>query len=96
MTSNGLLQWQITVRDDGHRLFDGCLPTLIQWGDVHPTQNMLQSGVTLQALELAHPKSGELQAACRSIGMNQAAVQTSPARITTSFLTPKGLVEIHS
>ena len=28
----GLLQWQITVRDDGQRLFNGALPTLIQWG----------------------------------------------------------------
>ena len=30
MTPHGLLKWQITVRDDGQRLFDGCLPTLIQ------------------------------------------------------------------
>jgi hypothetical protein len=35
-TPGGLLQWQITVRPDGQRLFDGCLPTLIQWGDTAP------------------------------------------------------------
>ena len=29
-TPHGLLQWQITVRDDGLRLMDGCLPTLIR------------------------------------------------------------------
>ena len=28
----GVLHWQITVREDGQRLFDGTLPTLIQWG----------------------------------------------------------------
>lgn len=27
-TRRGLLQWQITVREDGQRLFDGALPTL--------------------------------------------------------------------
>ena len=96
MTPNGLLQWQITVRDDGQRLFDGCLPTLIQWGDVHPTHSMPSSGVTLQSLQIAHPQAAALNAAHRSIGMNQAAVQTGPARITTSFVTPKGLVTVHS
>ncbi len=29
-TPNGLLKWQITVREDGLRLMDGCLPTLIR------------------------------------------------------------------
>ena len=36
MTPHGLLSWKITVRDDGQRLFYGALPTLIQWGEVHP------------------------------------------------------------
>ena len=31
-TPEGLLQWRITVRDDGQRLLGGALPTLIQWG----------------------------------------------------------------
>ena len=35
-TPRGLLQWRITVRDDGQRLFGGALPTLIHWGDAHP------------------------------------------------------------
>ena len=29
-TNKGVLQWQITVREDGQRLFNGMLPTLIQ------------------------------------------------------------------
>ena len=37
----------ITVRADGQRLFDGCLPTLIEWGDTHPAATMPESGVTL-------------------------------------------------
>ncbi len=94
MTLHGLLQWQITVRDDGQRLFDGCLPTLIQWGDVHPTHNMRQSGVTLQALHIAHPAASQLQAAFDGIGIAGMAVGNAPARITAVFQTPKGLVQL--
>jgi Glyoxalase-like domain len=95
-TSQGLLRWRITVRDDGQRLFDGCLPTLIQWGSAHPTDNMPHSGVTLQALQLSHPQAPALQAACRSIGLTHIPVQPAPARITATLQTPEGLVEIHS
>ena len=92
----GLLQWQITVRDDGQRLFDGCLPTLIQWGDVHPTDNMPHSGVALQVLNIAHPAADQLQAAFDGIGIADTAAHNAPARIAAVFQTPKGLVEIHS
>lgn len=30
-SGKGTLNWQITVREDGERLFNGTLPTLIQW-----------------------------------------------------------------
>ena len=43
--ARGLLQWQITVRDDGQRLFNGCLPTLIHWDDANPTVDMPDSGI---------------------------------------------------
>ena len=44
-TPSGLLQWRISVRDDGQRLFGGALPTLIQWGDTHPADAMPTSGL---------------------------------------------------
>jgi Glyoxalase-like domain len=94
MTPNGLLQWQITVRDDGQRLFDGCLPTLIQWGDVHPTDNMPEIGVTLQALNIAHPAADQLRAAFDGIGFARMAVDNAPARINAVFQTPKGLMQL--
>ena len=96
MTPSGLLQWQITLRDDGRRLFDGCLPTLIQWGDVHPTDNMPHSGVTLQALHIAHPAASQLQAALEGIGIAGIAVHNASARITATFQTPHGTVKIWS
>jgi hypothetical protein len=49
-TPNGLLRWKISLRADGRRLFRGALPTLIQWGEVHPADAMPGSGVVLQSL----------------------------------------------
>ena len=73
-TPNGLLQWQITVREDGLRLMDGCLPTLIQWGATHPCDSLPASGVQLQQLTLQHPQGGRLRAACEAIGVVSCAV----------------------
>ena len=95
-TAHGLLSWQITVRHDGQRLMHGTLPTLIQWGDVHPTQNMPASGVTLQSLTASFPWADELRAAYAAIGLQGvAAVQAQPNLIAT-LQTPRGLVTLES
>jgi hypothetical protein len=95
-TPGGLLQWQITVRADGQRLFDGGLPTLIQWGDTHPGASMPDSGVTLQSLDLQHPQATALRTACDSLGLRQATVTPGPARLSARLQTPLGLIELHS
>ena len=95
-TPTGLLQWQITVRPDGQRLMDGCLPTLVQWGDTHPAASMPVSGVTLQSLSLRHPDATALQTALESLGLVQATVTPGPARLSARLQTPKGLIELHS
>jgi pimeloyl-ACP methyl ester carboxylesterase len=94
--ARGLLQWQITVRDDGQRLFNGCLPTLIQWGDAHPTQDMPDSGITLQELQVSHPQVKALDAAYHAIGLHDVSIQEGPASLCAHLLTPRGVVEIHS
>ena len=94
--ARGLLQWQITVRDDGQRLFNGCLPTLIQWGDAHPAQDMPDSGVTLQELQVSHPQVKALDAAYHAIGLSGVSIQEGPANLRAHLLTPRGVVEIHS
>ena len=95
-TPSGLLQWQISVRPDGQRLFDGCLPTLIQWGDTHPTHTMPSSGVTLHALRLRHPQADALRQALATIGLASIAVTDGPAQLSATLQTPKGLIEIHT
>lgn len=95
-TPAGLLQWQITVRDDGQRLMDGCLPTLIQWGDTHPARAMPDSGVTLLSLALQHPEAGALATACASAGLPPPVVRTGPASLIARLQTPNGVVELRS
>lgn len=90
-TPLGLLQWQITVRDDGQRLMGGCLPTLIQWGERHPCDSLPTSGVELQSLRLEHPQAPTLAAACSALGLGtQATVGPGAApRIQATLATPR-------
>ena len=97
-TPNGLLQWQITVREDGLRLMDGCLPTLIQWGAVHPCDSLPASGVQLQQLALQHPQAATLQAACNAVGVAASVLVTPYAapRLSALLSTPRGPVTLTS
>lgn len=96
VTPNGLLAWQITVRDDGQRLFNGALPTLIEWGTVHPAHTMAASGVTLQALKVRHPQAGLLRAAYQAIGLSGVDITQGPPDLIATLHTPKGIVQLHS
>jgi hypothetical protein len=96
MTASGLLQWQITVRADGQRLFHGGLPTLIEWGDVHPANTMPDSGVALQSLHMVSPQAAELQAAYETIGLQGVEVTHGAANLVATLLNPKGVVTLES
>ncbi len=95
-TPGGLLQWQISLRPDGQRLFDGCLPTLIEWGPHHPTAAMPDSGLALQSLALQHPQATLLQAACQAIGLDEVLISAGPARLSAQLATPRGTLTLHS
>ena len=103
-TPKGLLQWQITVRLDGDRLFDGTLPTLIQWGKpeaadpmhLHPRNHLPRSGVSLKSLTVSHPSAGKIQAAYDAISLGNIPVSEGTANIVATLQTPKGLVTLES
>ncbi|WP_313084270.1 VOC family protein [Pulveribacter sp.] len=96
-TPLGLLQWRITVRQDGRRLMDGCLPTLIEWGEGHPCDSLPDSGVQLQSLRLEHPEAHALAGACTAAGLHQVAVEAAAApRLLAALRTPRGLVSLSS
>lgn len=69
-TAQGLLEWQLTVRDDGARLLDGCLPTLIEWGTRHPASDMPDSGLRLMDFRLIHPDAALLTRALQVAGLD--------------------------
>ena len=95
-TPAGLLEWQISLRPDGQRLFDGCLPTLIQWGAQHPTSAMPDSGLTLQSLALQHPQVSLLQIACDALGLTGLTLTEGPASLEAQLHTPRGPITLHA
>ncbi len=103
-TASALLKWRITVRDDGQRLFYGGLPTLIQWGDAatdpahaaHPLDAMAPSGVTLETLQIHHPRLDKLQAAHAAIGLAGVAVAQGAPNLIATLQTPRGRVTLES
>lgn len=96
MTPRGLLEWQITVREDGQRLFGGVLPTLIEWGTTHPASAMPESGVTLQSLTCVHPQAAGLRKAFDAIDLQAVAVQEGSANLCAVLATPRGRVRLES
>ncbi len=103
-TPKGLLQWQITVRPDGDRLFNGTLPTLIQWGkpeaadpmQLHPRNHLPRSGVSLKSLTVSHPSASKIKAAYEAIMLGNIDVTEGPVNIVATLQTPKGLVTLES
>ncbi|MCV0439677.1 MAG: VOC family protein [Hydrogenophaga sp.] len=87
-TPEGLLQWHISVRDDGQRLFNGALPTLIQWVGTHPTRHMPDSGVSLRQLRLRHAGAAGLRAALQVLRLKGLTVSDGPAGLTAELDTP--------
>jgi hypothetical protein len=95
-TPRGLLQWRITVRPDGQRLFDGVLPTLIEWGSTHPAPGMPESGVTLHALGASHPEAARLRAAYAAIGLDAVKLDAGAPQLRAVLDTPRGRVTLAS
>jgi Glyoxalase-like domain len=100
----GVLHWQITVREDGKRLFDGALPALIQWGKhddadpmrLHPRNSLPRSGVTLQSIAVTHPTTPKLQTAYDAIGLTGIDITQGDANVAVTLNTPKGTVTLQS
>jgi hypothetical protein len=91
-TAHGLLRWRITVPADGRRPGDGTLPTLIEWGDVHPSANLAWSGVALTGVTLRgmpDPVGAWLGAAA---AVDRSATLSVPFRVVLD--TPRGRVAL--
>lgn len=96
MTPRGLLEWQITLREDGRRLFGGVLPTLIEWGAVHPASALPESGVTLQSLTCSHPDAAGLRRAFDAIDLQGVVAKEGSAELCAVLDSPRGRVKLSS
>jgi hypothetical protein len=92
-TPAGPLHWRIAVRADGRLLAGGALPTLIEWGERHPSASMPASGVRLSSLTL-RGLGARVRAALVLQGVD-ATDDPGPA-ISSTFDTPRGRVIIDS
>ena len=101
MGSGGLLRWHISVRADGRRLCGGVLPSLIQWGELHPATGMASSGITLESITLSGLPDG---LAMRLGALLGPAVGIHPATVANGgaasfalvLVTPRGRIELAS
>jgi hypothetical protein len=89
---HGRLRWRIAGRADGRLPFGGALPTLIEWGDVHPSAQLPASPVALAGVALGGLPEPVVRAlALRGVDFGRAA-----AGLGARFATPLGEVVLDS
>ena len=91
-TPGGVLRWRISVRDDGALLSGGALPTLIEWGDVHPADSMPASAVSLQSVTLG----GLPAAVLRALDLGEVQMDAQGPALRVTLDTPRGAVQLSS
>ena len=94
-TADGWLRWHISVRADGQRLYQGTLPTLIEWGDAHPCDAMPESGLSLEGFSVSHPDV-RLAAAYTVLRLERVQVTSGPPNISAQVRGPRGVVTLQS
>jgi hypothetical protein len=62
--ARGDLAWRMAIPKDGKLPFQNGFPALIQWkGSAHPAPRLMDQGIRLRHLTIAHPQAAELTAA---------------------------------
>jgi len=93
----GDLSWQLTVRADGRLPADGVVPSLICWdGRAHPAARLPSFGVSLESLELEHPRAADVQQQLDVLGLPVRCAPSSVSRILARLRTPSGVVTLDS
>lgn len=89
--SRGNLEWLITIPEDGRLHLGGVVPYLIEWGRVHPTDSMLDSGCGLLELVAFHPEPQAVLGVWQALGLEGIRLEQSDAvRLEAHLQTPRG------
>lgn len=95
--SRGVLNWFITIPEDGSLPLDGAAPALIEWQtDIHPAAKLEDKGLSLARLEIAHPNPDRVSRLLSSLELDAsisvAAVPPGGAACLIAHInTPRGL-----
>ncbi len=91
MTPGGLLRWRIAIAAGGRRHAAGAVPLLIQWGDVHPSDDLPRSDVALRSVRVG----GVDPALAASLGVD-ALAPADAASLVAELSSPRGDVTLVS
>lgn len=91
MTACGLLRWRIAIAAGGRRHAAGAVPLLIQWGDVHPTDDLPRSNVELRSVGV-----GGIAPALVALLDVDALGPASAVSLVAELSTPRGVVTLVS
>ena len=89
-----ILRWRLTVPQQGNLLMGGLIPFFIEWPkDTHPSQNLVQLGIKLEAIQLTHPEPDMLTGLLSALEVDHLCT-VSKAEPSLSFAlgTPQGIV----
>lgn len=88
----GLLRWRIAGHADGALQYGGALPTLIEWGDMHPADSLPASAVSLSSLSLGGLPSPVAEA----LNLHGVELRSTGPALSACLDTPRGKAWLHS
>lgn len=94
--SRGNLEWLIAIPEDGRLHLGGAVPYAIQWGAVHPTDSMPDSGCRLEKLLIHSQKYLEIESAWKKLDLEDERLECVDGGMGLVALiqTSKGLKEL--
>lgn len=92
-TVDGLLEWEISVAENGRLPFDGAFPTVLEWPEGRkPISKMANLGCSLVSFEIAHPRADEISAHLNPVFVDARVkvVQANSKKMSAVINTPTG------